>query len=26
VPGGGKGQILLVERAFGVGRGRKVHA
>lgn len=26
VPGGGKGQILRVERAFGFGRGRKVHA
>jgi len=25
VPGGGKSEILRVERAFGVGRGRKVH-
>jgi hypothetical protein len=26
VPGGGKSQILRVERAFGVGHGRSVHA
>jgi hypothetical protein len=26
VPGGGKGQILRVERAFGVGKARRVHA
>jgi hypothetical protein len=26
VPGGGKNEILRVERAFGVGKARRVHA
>jgi hypothetical protein len=26
VPGGGKSEILRVERAFGVGKARRVHA